>query len=81
MNTTTNAIESERLALTAVETAKLLGVSTRHIWKLHAAGQLPQPVRLGRSVRWRRKELLAWLEAGCPARDVWERRRLGAANV
>ena len=29
-------------------------------------------VRLGRSVRWRRDELLAWLEAGCPARDRWE---------
>jgi predicted DNA-binding transcriptional regulator AlpA len=27
----------------------------------------PQPVRVRRSVRWRRRELIAWIDAGCPA--------------
>ena len=56
----------------AKEAAQLLGISERHLWALNSSGRLPQPVRLGRSVRWRRQELLAWLEAGCPSRDRWE---------
>ena len=72
VRTETKASESERLALAATEVAELLGISARHVWKLHASGQLPQPVRLGRSVRWNRVELVRWLEAGCPARDKWQ---------
>ena len=62
---------SERMALSVAEVAELLNVSTRHIWKLHATGRLPAPIRLGRSVRWRADELRAWLEAGCPSRECW----------
>lgn len=68
-------IELERLALSVDEVAGLLGVSARHTWKLHATGRVPRPVRLGRSVRWQRKELLAWLDAGAPTRDRWEATR------
>ncbi len=49
-----------------------LGVSLRSIDKLRARGGLPGPLRLGRSVRWRRDEIAAWLAAGAPPRDVWE---------
>ena len=65
----------EQLALTAGDVADLLGVSERHVWKLHATGGLPCPIRLGRCVRWRRRELLAWLDADCPSRDKWEQAR------
>lgn len=63
----------EPLALSAQGVARLLGVSRAHIWKLHSQGKLPSPVRLGRSVRWDRRELEAWLAAGCPPRDRWKR--------
>lgn len=62
---------SESTLLTARNVAALLNVSQRHIWKLLSSGRLPQPVRLGRSVRWRRDELTAWMDAGCPPRDAW----------
>lgn len=64
-----------RLALTAAAAAKLLDISIRHFWKLNATARIPRPVRLGRSVRWQLRELEEWLQAGCPARLEWERRR------
>ena len=65
-----------RLALSAKEAACLLGISRAQIWKLHSAGKIPMPVRLGtRAPRWRVDELRAWLAAGCPDRQTWERMR------
>lgn len=52
--------------------ALLLGVSKRHIERLDVSGKLPDAVRLGRSKRWRRAEIEAWLLAGCPDRAHWE---------
>jgi predicted DNA-binding transcriptional regulator AlpA len=38
-----------------------------------SAGRAPAPLRLSRGcVRWRRAELIAWTEAGCPDRRTWE---------
>lgn len=61
-----------RLAVSAEEVAKLLGISRAHVWRLHSSGRIPRPVRLGRAVRWNRKNLEAWLEAGGPPREQWE---------
>lgn len=54
------------LLITADELATLLGLSARTVWRMHSAGRLPAPVKLGRAVRWRQKEIDAWIEAGCP---------------
>jgi predicted DNA-binding transcriptional regulator AlpA len=35
-------------------------------------GLIPSPIRIGRSKRWLRSEIIAWLEAGAPCRSVWE---------
>lgn len=47
------------------EVAEALGVSPRQIWKLLATNRLPRPIRLGRSVRWRRTDIEAYIEASC----------------
>ncbi len=60
----TNAADPRLLAVG--EVARLLSISIRATWKFVAAGRLPAPVRLGRSVRWRAAELDAWISAGCP---------------
>lgn len=73
-----NDIDPARL-MTVGEVAGLLGLSERQVWKLNTSGKLPAPVRIGRSVRWRRQELLDWIEAGTPAREAWEKIRPGAA--
>jgi predicted DNA-binding transcriptional regulator AlpA len=76
MSTTQTPIESERLALPAKDAAALVGVSRAQWWKLHAAGKVPLPVYLGsKAPRWRVDELRAWLAAGAPDRQTWQRLR------
>jgi len=64
--------KSSAWALSATEFGDKLGVSPRHIWRLHATGKLPKPIRLGKSVRWLVNEINEWLEAGAPDRRTWE---------
>ena len=56
----------------AKELAGLLNVSLRHVQSLKAAGRLPRPIRLGRSVRWRASEIHLWIDEGCPSQHKWE---------
>ena len=68
----TAAVPAEPLLITAGELAALLHVSVRSLWRLRSCGVIPEPVRLGNSVRWRRDEILCWISEGCPqpqARD------------
>lgn len=65
----------ESLLLTAEECAALAGVGVATWWRRDAAGLCPRAIRIGRTTRWRRAELLAWIEAGCPRREEWERQR------
>ena len=46
--------------------AALLTCSTRHVYRLSDAGRMPRPLKLGALVRWRRAEVEAWIEDGCP---------------
>ncbi|MCA9028777.1 MAG: helix-turn-helix domain-containing protein [Planctomycetaceae bacterium] len=52
--------------LSVKDFAKLMQVSTRTIWRLLSSRKLPQPIRVGGSVRWRRDDVEAWLLADCP---------------
>jgi predicted DNA-binding transcriptional regulator AlpA len=47
--------------LSARDLARLWGISVRTIRRLHRAGKLPRPVRIGRAVRWRKKEIRAFV--------------------
>ena len=59
------------LLLNACDAARLCGISTR-TWRLwDAMGYTPQPVHVGRSLFWKHKELVRWIDAGCPKRDIW----------
>lgn len=64
-------METMATLLNVNQVARFLGVSTRQVWNLRTEGLLPQPVRLGRSSRWRRTELVAWVDAGCPPGAEW----------
>lgn len=50
----------------AGELASLLNVSVRTVWRLQSGGSIPQPIRLGGVVRWRREEVRDWISRGCP---------------
>jgi excisionase family DNA binding protein len=61
-----NGSEPDRpLLITARELAKLLRISTRTLWRLRSAGDLPKAVRLGSAVRWRLDDVEKWLAGGC----------------
>ncbi|GJM43343.1 MAG: hypothetical protein DHS20C21_01850 [Gemmatimonadota bacterium] len=49
------------------ELAALLTCSTRTVARLSSDSLLPAPIRLGGMVRWRRSQILDWIEDGCPA--------------
>jgi predicted DNA-binding transcriptional regulator AlpA len=57
---------AEPLLITAAEFARLLQISTRTLWRLRSAGELPEPVRFGGAVRWRLEEIRKWIGDGCP---------------
>jgi predicted DNA-binding transcriptional regulator AlpA len=44
----------------------------RSLWRDHAAGRLPRPIKLGKLTKWRVAEIREWVEAGCPDRKTWE---------
>jgi excisionase family DNA binding protein len=74
---------TDALLIRDTEAAGLAGVSRATWHRLRAAGKVPPAVRLGRAVRWRRDELVAWIEASCPDGRTWAalqasgRRRIG----
>lgn len=46
--------------------ANLCSLSRSAFYKFVKAGRAPKPVKIGRSTRWRRQELLEWIANGCP---------------
>ena len=63
------------LLLRASEAAELCSASVRTWRSWDAAGSIPSPIHIGRSAFWRLEELRAWIDAGCPRRDVWLARK------
>jgi len=53
--------------ITVDEVAAMLQVSQRTVYRFSDIGRIPRPIKLGGSVRWRRSDILAWIEEGCPS--------------
>lgn len=55
--------------LTTREAATLINCGERSLWRWARSGLAPAPIRIGSgpraAVRYRRRDLLAWLENGC----------------
>lgn len=51
--------------LTIRELAKVLKLSPRSIWRLVRNQELPAPVRIGGSIRWRADAITRWINDGC----------------
>jgi excisionase family DNA binding protein len=63
---------SPSLLITLDELARMMGVSKRTIARRSADGSIPRPVRIGGATRWRRHEVEAWIDAGCPSPSRWQ---------
>ena len=59
--------------LTSKQAAELLAIGERSLWRWSRSGICPAPVKIGAgpraAVRFRRAELVDWLQAGCPRVD------------
>ena len=66
LKTARDSLDSLPAMLSADELAEWLKISKRTVWRLKSTGALPKPVKIGRSVRWQRSDISAWLEKGCP---------------
>ncbi|MEX0677114.1 MAG: helix-turn-helix domain-containing protein [Pirellulales bacterium] len=53
--------------LSAKDIAEMLGVSERTVWRMVAADEIPQPVKVRGSTKWRRSEIQATIELLEPA--------------
>lgn len=63
-------IERDSIELfSPAQLAERLGVNTRTVRRLVLAGRVPEPLKIGRAVRWPRKAIERWIDAGCPRRD------------
>jgi excisionase family DNA binding protein len=70
------AAPGDVLGLDHAGAARLLGISDSHFFALLKSGRIgPTPKRLGRAVRWDRRELESWFAAGCPNRERWTAQR------
>ena len=58
----------------AGEAARLCDVSESMLYKLNAAGNMPAPVRIGSLMRWKRKDIMGWIDEGCPT-GGWKKTR------
>jgi len=67
--------------LSSEECSRICGCSRRKWDRLVASQKTPAPVILGHRRCWRRKELLSWIEAGCPDQQSWGKDVAGAKEV
>ena len=74
-----SATEAERAVpelMTTAEVARLISAGERTVWRWSRSGAMPAPLKLNPArqgaVRFRRAEIMAWIEAGCPRVDKLE---------
>lgn len=68
-------ISTDPLLVTAKQAAAMCGKSLRTWRTWDAAGLIPRPRRIGRSVCWDFAELKDWIANGCQRRSEWEARQ------
>lgn len=66
VDTTPTTTETPAALLDVREVAKLLGCSSRHVYRLTDLGAMPKPIKLGALVRWSRQTIHQWIANGCP---------------
>ena len=55
------------------EAARLASILRAHLHRMRIAGKWgPRAIRLGRKVLFRREEIVAWINAGCPDATIWD---------
>ena len=64
-------IKQESVLLTVKDVVKFAQVGRSFVYQEVSAGRFPKPVKLGRSVRWLKSEVLAWVEGKALNREAY----------
>lgn len=76
MTTARTSTDSNAILLTALDVAGRLRISRSTWFALVRDGHAPRPIYMTpRCPRWIRTDIEAWIEAGKPHREDWERSR------
>ena len=67
---------TESKLLTAKDLGQLLALSKRQIFRLNSCGKIPNPLKVGGSIRWRQTDINLWLEMGCPPQNEFQFKKL-----
>ena len=67
--------ESTIQLLTAKEAAQLCRLSKRSWLRFNANKKVPEPLRIGGSLRWRQSDIELWQSMNCPDRATFETRK------
>jgi hypothetical protein len=59
--------------LTTKDMAKILKCCTKSILNWNASGRILKASQVGRSLLWRKDDVIAWQKAGCPNAEEWEK--------
>jgi excisionase family DNA binding protein len=49
--------------LTVEQVAQLTTLGVRTVWSLVSEGSFPRPVKIGRATRWRRSQVMSWVDS------------------
>lgn len=64
--------QTDVVLIDANEAARMCSMHRASWYKSIAGGKAPAGIRIGNMVRWRRHEIEAWIDAGCPSRAKWD---------
>jgi predicted DNA-binding transcriptional regulator AlpA len=53
--------------LTVTDVAEFCSIAPETVRRMTERNAMPQPVRLGRAVRYRMGDIESWINAGCPS--------------
>jgi len=66
--------ENEPALWNAADVATYLGMHQSTVWTHEAEGLIPQSFKLGHRTRWRKSDIVRFVECGCDMRE-WRRRK------
>lgn len=61
----------EKLLMGVRDLAAELGISRSTVYKWDELRLIPEKIKLGGKVFWKKVEISAWVDAGCPGRGAW----------
>ena len=70
MNSETISTTNVPPLLTVQQLGRLLQLSPRTVWRLRSSGELPEPIKIGKSIRWNGEAIRRWIAAGCPPQET-----------